>query len=239
MCPLSRCDPHLTCESVRTHQRNTLSKARRAVLRLHKISEVDAVCHTSRCDAPRGCPKHRLSDDQLMELVKKGDHDAFSDLFDRYHRLVLSIALRILRDASEAEDTTQEVFFAIYLKARSYDSARGTAKGWISGHAHHRSVNRLHYLSARRFYDTVKATETMHRPRLWNGVTAQEWAAVLQRGLAELNHKQRMTVEMVCYDGHSVAEVARTMNETVGNVRNHYYRGLERLRRYLRERACL
>src|SRR6266436_7322376 len=71
------------------------------------------------------------SDEELMAGLQAKDAKALDLIFSRYSRLVFAIALRIVNDRSEAEDVVQEVFFSLYQKAILYDSAKGTAKGWI------------------------------------------------------------------------------------------------------------
>src|SRR5712671_3222429 len=80
----------------------------------------------SSCEEPAP-----LRDEVLLSCLRDGNHNALTVLFDRYHRLVLSIALRILRDAGEAEDITQSVFLEIFRSADQFDSDRGTVKIWI------------------------------------------------------------------------------------------------------------
>src|SRR5258708_22845778 len=72
---------------------------------------------------------------------------------ERLYRLVLKIALRIVRDPGEAEDVMQDVFFEIFNKAAQFDRAKGGAKTWILQYAYHRSLSRRQYLALRSFYD--------------------------------------------------------------------------------------
>lgn len=186
----------------------------------------------------------RLSDEELMELIKQGNHDAFAGLFDRYYRLVLSIALKIIRDRSEAEDLMQEVFFELYQKAEQFDRNKGSAKYWIMRVAYSRSLNRLEYLTTRHFYQSPIVTELWtpspdKNGTGWNGLTVEEWTQIIHQGLATLNQKQRQTMELACFKGYSFKEIAVIMGETHGNVRNHYYRGLKNLRQFLKKKSCL
>ena len=73
-------------------------------------------------------------------------------LFDRYHRLVLHVALKIIHDVGEAEDVMQNAFMEIYKVAAQFDPARGTTKMWILRNAYHRSMNRRKQLQVRHFY---------------------------------------------------------------------------------------
>src|ERR1044071_3067324 len=94
-----------------------------------------------------------LSDEDVMERLRNGHPDALPILFDRFYRLVLRIASRILRDPGEAEDVMQDVFFELFNKAAQFDPAKGSAKTWILQYAYHRSLSRRQYLALRNFYD--------------------------------------------------------------------------------------
>src|SRR6266566_4535297 len=92
------------------------------------------------------------SDEDAMARLQVQDSNALNLLFDRYARLVLSIALRILRDYGEAEEVVQDVFFYVYRKSALFEPARGSAKAWIVQIAFHRALDRKAHLSRRGFY---------------------------------------------------------------------------------------
>jgi RNA polymerase sigma-70 factor (ECF subfamily) len=176
-----------------------------------------------------------LSDEQLMQVLQAGNTDAFAVIFKRYHRLVHVTALRILRDAAEAEDLTQTVFLEIYRNAGQYDPARGTLKVWLLQYAYSRSMNRRNYLAVRQFHNQtgVDAIEDGHS--IWSPVrlAVQESVQLTSEVLAILPEAQRRTVEMFFFQGLTLKEIAERRHETLSNVRHHYYRGIERLRSYL------
>jgi RNA polymerase sigma-70 factor (ECF subfamily) len=180
----------------------------------------------------------QLPDAELMELVKRSNHDAFAYLFDRYHRLVLMITSEIVRDDFEAEDLMQDIFFEIYRKADLFDPARGDVKPWIMRYAYTRSFNRQEYLKVRKFYDPSEieeAEQLADRPLacVWRGLAPEEFQCVLEAGLARLSEKQRRTVVEVCYQGRTMEEIAADFGESARNIRHHYYRGLTKLRAYV------
>jgi RNA polymerase sigma-70 factor, ECF subfamily len=179
-----------------------------------------------------------LTDEDVMEQLREGQPDALPVLFDRFHRLVLKVALRILRDPGEAEDLMQEIFLEIFKRAGQFDRAKGSAKTWILQYAYHRSFSRRQYLVLRNFYDRnrtteLEAIESQYIELSWRGLTFQEWARVIHQGLATLNEKQRKTLEMVCFQGLLLNEIAERTKESLPNVRHHYYRGLQALRKFL------
>jgi RNA polymerase sigma-70 factor, ECF subfamily len=181
------------------------------------------------------------SDVELMARLKDGQQEALSPLFDRYHRLVLSIAAKIVRDRTEAEDLMQEVFFEVYRFAARFDPEKGTAKSWVMQFAYYKSLKRRRYLALRGAFekdqiDAFDPSELSHAPG--GGVeeysSNQETLALVRQGMAELTPKQQEVVQLVCFEGLLLSEIADRIEESLGNVRHHYYRGLEKLREFVK-----
>ena len=179
----------------------------------------------------------RLSDTHLMAHLSAGHHDALAVLFDRYHRLVLSVAFKILRDASEAEDVMQSVFLEIYRVAGQFDTARGSVKVWLLQYAYHRSLNRRDYLKVRGFYERDReGVRHAHSPESAAGEAAPgllalpEIRCLVREGLESLNDSQRRTLHLAYFEDMPLRDIAKTTGESLGKVRHHYYRGIRRLR---------
>ena len=177
-----------------------------------------------------------MDDERLMACLRSGCDDALALLFDRYHRLVFAIALRIVRDRGEAEDVMQKVFLDIFRSIKLFDAAKGTAKVWILQYAYHRAINRRQYLNARRFYQQ-EAIEDNQPARPTNSwfvrYTRSELGILLQQGLATLSSREKRVIELASYEGLSMKEIADTTGESLVNVRHHYYRGLRKLRAFV------
>jgi RNA polymerase sigma-70 factor (ECF subfamily) len=183
-----------------------------------------------------------LSDEQLMVHVKGGHDDALAVLFDRYHRLVLSIGFKILRDLGEAEDVSQSVFLEFYRVAGQFDPARGSTKTWLLQYAYHRSINRRRYLLRRDFYAQGDFEEATRKGRLErvsaDGVfSTVEARKMLGPAIAELSAAQRRTIEMAYFEGLTVREISEKTGEPISIVRHNYYRGLCRLRKFILEKG--
>jgi len=192
----------------------------------------------SASDPPPNFAKLKaLSDAELMAQLQSGCNDALAVLFDRYHRLVLSIALRIVRDPGEAEDVAQSVFLEIFRSVAHFDPARGTTKVWILQYAYHRAINRREHLNVRQFYDQTNMDEVETRlpktPALLGGFAPHELKHLIRQGLATLSGAQKQVVELVSYEGLSMQEIANKTGDTLVNVRHHYYRGLQKLRSFI------
>jgi len=178
----------------------------------------------------------RLGDESLMGKLRDGHHDALAVLFDRYHRLVLNVALRILRDSGEAEDLMQSVFLEIFRSAAQFDPAKGTIKVWILQYAYHRSFNRRQYLDLRGLYDRPPESAEVQessRPVHSSALSGLESARLVQQALGRLNKSQKRTLELAIYEGLTMREIAERTGESLVGVRHQYYRGLEKLRSIL------
>jgi RNA polymerase sigma-70 factor (ECF subfamily) len=176
-----------------------------------------------------------LDDQVLMQHLQSGNADAFAVIFERYHRLVHVTALRILRDAGEAEDLTQSVFLEFYRNAGQFDSARGTLKVWLLQYAYSRSINRRNYLLVRHLYNRTDLSAINETASFWSPgrLQPQESSRLAAEALDSLPEAQRQTIEMFFFQGLDFQEIARRRNEKFSNVRHHYYRGLQSLRLYL------
>jgi RNA polymerase sigma-70 factor (ECF subfamily) len=178
-----------------------------------------------------------LTDDQLMVQLQEGVNDALAVLFERYHRLVFSIALKIVRDRGEAEDVTQNVFLEIYSSMAQFDPGKGTLKVWLLQYAYHRAFNWKRRLNTRNFYnqeDIEDLDPLVHGEFFSAGKYAPgELQRLLQQGLASLAAPQKQVIELANFEGLSMKEIANKTGDSLSNVRHHYYRGLEKLRSFI------
>lgn len=180
---------------------------------------------------------HGLSDEQVMACLQQGQNDALAVLFDRYQKLVLSIALKIVRDPGEAEDVTQTVFLDIYRAVAQFDPSKGNTKVWLMQYAYHRAMNRRQHLQGREFYtntEPVEEQETRHgesHPTF--ALSSPETKALVRQSMNALSDAEKTVIEMACYEGRSMREIAERTGESFDNVRHRYYRGLKKLRTFI------
>jgi RNA polymerase sigma-70 factor (ECF subfamily) len=178
----------------------------------------------------------KLNDEAVMLCLKQGYQDALAVLFDRYHRLVMNIALRILRDAGEAEDLMQSVFLEVFRSSAQFDPAKGTTKVWLLQYAYHRSFNRRHYLALRGLYrrpEDLGETAENSSSANSNSHDRMESSHLVQEALRSLNSTQRKILELAFYEGLTMREISEKTGESFDSVRHTYYRCLEKLRSLL------
>jgi RNA polymerase sigma-70 factor (ECF subfamily) len=169
-----------------------------------------------------------------------GNHDALVVIFDRYYRLVMAVALRIIHDPTEAEDVVQMVFTEFYQKAKLFDAAKGNLRTWLLQYAYGRSFNQKRKLRTSCFcepapLDRIEAEQRKDAPERVLNLERPDAVRLVEEILPRLSEKQRAVIQMAFFEGMNLSEVASRTGESVGNVRHAYYRGMDKLRSLLTE----
>lgn len=185
---------------------------------------------------------NRQSDEQLAALFLAGEADALAVLFDRYHRLVYSVAVRILGDAGEAEDVVQTVFLDICRAMANFDPAKGILKVWLMQYAYHRSLHRKRHLEANRYYSWVgiEDAEAALSPQI--AVDILEKTQLLKQLLERTSAQRKTILELTYCEGMTANEVSARTGLSVNVVRHELYRALDELRLLLDgpdEKRCI
>lgn len=172
------------------------------------------------------------SDECLAANLLAGEQDALAVLFDRYHRLVYSVAVRIVHDPGEAEEVVQTAFLDCYRALANFDPAKGTLKVWLLQYAYHRALHRKQHLEANRFYRWVELDNVAIESRMSSGFEeAVESAQRMGQLLSRVNAKRRKILEFTYCEGLTAEEIAVRTGESVNVVRHELYRALAALRK--------
>lgn len=188
----------------------------------------------------RAVPSNQIAETLSVEILTartpQGGSQTVGRLLGGYARAVWSVAFRILRDAAEAEDLVQDLFLFIQRKCGIFDRSKSSQSSWIIQMAYQRAIERRRYLSARHFYDPKESksdvdslvakptTEDDYSPDVVFGRNG------LKKVVEALTEDQRETLKLYFFEGYTFAEIAKKLGQTLGNVRNHHYRGLNKLR---------
>jgi RNA polymerase sigma-70 factor, ECF subfamily len=174
-------------------------------------------------------PQPPIEDDaSLLELLQAGNEQAMGLLYDRYAKVVYSVALRVLRDPASAEDVLQEIFMQVWRNPNSFVAAKGALGGWLAVVARNRSIDSL-----RRKRPSV-AVEEIALASPYNLAEEAERNNMMVRArtvIKQLPAEQRKTLEMAFFDGLTHSEIAEMTGEPLGTVKTRIRSALMTLRR--------
>jgi RNA polymerase sigma-70 factor, ECF subfamily len=175
-----------------------------------------------------------------MAMLRDGGQDAIGCLFRRYARTIRTVGKRILHDPTEAEDLVQEVFLYVFRKHDLYDSSKGSARSWLIQIAYTQAFLRRRKLKSLGLYEAVAEENcTSHPTDLPYDHSVEAlfgrpcWKAILD----DLTDDQEQVLKLHFFQGYTFAEIAEKLGQSYANIRNHHYRGLEKLRKHLVQNA--
>jgi RNA polymerase sigma-70 factor, ECF subfamily len=167
-------------------------------------------------------------DIELLARVRRGEEAAMAALYDRYSRVVYSVALRVLRDASMAEDILQEIFMQVWRSPDSFMATKGSLGGWLAVVARNRSIDSL------RRKRPSEQVEEMQLASPFNLADEAERNTMMERArgvITRLPPEQRKTLEMAFFDGLTHTEIAEMTGDPLGTVKTRIRSALTTLRR--------
>jgi RNA polymerase sigma-70 factor (ECF subfamily) len=168
---------------------------------------------------------------ELIQGMAAGDRDAFARFYDRYAPLVYPLVLRTVRDAADAADVLQEVFWESWQNAGAYDPARGSAEAWLVTRARTRAIDRVRAVRRRGETFVAPVDEAVAAaPVVLDAAEQAEDRSLVMRALARLPEAQREVIELAYYRGLTQTEIAARTRQPLGTVKTRLRLGLERLR---------
>ena len=176
------------------------------------------------------------ADISVVERLAAGDRDAVAELYDRHAARIMGLAIRIVRNSSDAEDVVQEVFSQAWRTAPNYQPARGTVAGWLLMMARTRAIDRLRSRQARR--DAADGADLDGLPAAVAPVSEQliasQQAARVREAMMTLPIEQRTALELAYFEGLTQTEIAERTETPLGTVKTRIRTALTSLRRSVR-----
>ena len=174
-----------------------------------------------------------LADEELMQLVRAGDAQAFEIVFDRHSGAAFSLAYRMCGRQAMAEDIVQEAFVSLWRSGARYDATRGSVRTWVLSVVRNRTIDAFRRESAKGSRDVSEEglAERMAAPELTDTeVERRDEARQVRKALVELPPDQRQVIELAYFGGFTHSQIADMLELPSGTVKGRMRLGLTKMR---------
>jgi RNA polymerase sigma-70 factor (ECF subfamily) len=176
---------------------------------------------------------------KLVQAIAAGDQLALHELYERAHRLVFTLIMRLTANRETAEELTIDVFHDVWRRASRYDAANGTVLGWIMNQARSRAIDRLRFEGRKRRSnvggDMRPPADVIADPH--DVLELREQGQALGAALVTLTADERQAIEATFFAGLTHAEAAARLNQPLGTIKTRIRSGLHKLRHALTAQA--
>lgn len=180
-----------------------------------------------------------LPDSQLITLIAQGDGEALSELYDRYHRLVFSLALNTLNERALAEEVALDVFTRIWRRAETYKADRAQVRTWIGRIARNQAIDALRRRNVRAEQHSIAWAEVSDE--LVSPLASPEDIADLnvqkeriRSAIAQLPLDQQEALALAYFKGYTRIQIAEILGQPVGTISSRIRAAMQKLRQALR-----
>jgi RNA polymerase sigma-70 factor (ECF subfamily) len=173
-----------------------------------------------------------LTDAVLIRRLVQRDESALATLYDRYSRLVYSVAKRVVDDSSVAEEVVQDIFYQLWRNASNIDPTRGTLAGWLLVSARNRAIDRL-----RRRHGTdeeLSPNAVGSTPNLETAAAQNQMMAQVNKFVSGLPAAQRTALELAYFEGLTHSEIAQRTGEPLETIKTRLRAAIVSLKKGLR-----
>jgi RNA polymerase sigma-70 factor, ECF subfamily len=179
--------------------------------------------------------KPRVSEDDWRTLVRAiaaRDQQALHALYDRAHRIVFTLIMRITQSPETAEELTLDVFHDVWKRASTYDASSGTVVGWIMNQARSRAIDRVRYEQRKKRVNPYPDDPVATHVGIGSDEIVQriDHARVLRNALTALTAEERQAIETAFFAELTYSEVALRLNQPLGTVKTRIRAALGKLR---------
>jgi RNA polymerase sigma-70 factor, ECF subfamily len=177
-----------------------------------------------------------LADEEVMQLVRRGDPKAFEIVYERHSSAAYSLAYRMMGSRAGAEDVLQDAFLSAWRSGERYDPSRGSVRTWVLGIVHHRAIDALRRATVhdrRRAGDEGIEERFEARERTDVEAARREEAVTVRAAMDALPADQCQVVELAYFGGFTHTEIAEMLGAPVGTVKGRMRLGLKKMRERL------
>ena len=180
-----------------------------------------------------------LEDPVLMSMVSRGNAAALEVLYDRYHRVVFSFAVRMLGDRVTAEELLQEVFFCTWRQAPLFSGTRGSSVTWLLSITHNMAIDEIRKRQRRPQRAESADPVLMLANVVDDQASVEEQASVsetreqIRSAIQTLPLAQQAVIELAYFQGLTQREIAAELQEPLGTIKTRMRLGVRKMREYL------
>lgn len=172
---------------------------------------------------------------RIVQAVAAGDQSALHALYERSHRIIFTLIMRITNNRETAEELTLDVFHDVWRRAAQYDAVNGPVLGWILNQARSRAIDRLRYEKRQKrvdphLGDPLAATRSSDSDEI---LDQEELRKRVQKAVGVLTRDEREAIEAAYFLELTYAEVAMRLDKPLGTVKTRIRSGLRKLRHVL------
>jgi len=185
---------------------------------------------------------NELSDEALLSAIARGDVLAMDSLYQRYSRILYSLAYRMVADHQIAEDLIQDAFLSVWRRSTSFSPQAGAARSWLISILHHRAIDYLRRVRRRSHIqeaplDEIELDETTAVSDVWDEAWRSVQSSQVRAALMQIPPEQRLVIELAYFQGWTHTEIAEGTLTPLGTVKARMRLGLNHLKRALLEQG--
>ncbi|MGI9058412.1 MAG: RNA polymerase sigma factor [Ktedonobacteraceae bacterium] len=193
---------------------------------------------TNSQGGPFALPPGELSDEALINAIAGGAVWAMEPLYQRYSRILYSLAYRMVADHQIAEDLLQDAFLAVWRRATSYSPQSGAVRSWLVSIVHHRTIDYLRGVRRRSAlkeatWEEVELDERAAFPDVWEEAWRSVQSSQVRAALMDIPTEQRMVIELAYFQGWTHTEISQGCQIPLGTVKARMRLGLQHLKKAL------
>lgn len=182
-------------------------------------------------------PLSPASDAELVTMIREQPTAGLAALYDRYGRLIFSVALRVVQDHGTAEEITQDVFLRCWRNIDRYQPSQGSLPSWLLAITHHRAIDELRSRRGKDMRREISDDSLPPLVALDSGFDEALLRGEVHEALHVLPPAQRDVIELIFWGGLTRREVADRLHLPLGTVHTRLRLGMEKLRTALRQSA--
>lgn len=179
-------------------------------------------------------------DSALIVMIAQAQTDALNQLFDRYNRLIFSVAFAVVGDHAVAEEAMLDVFVQVWRRASTYRPDQATVRTWLIAIARHHAIDILRMQNSRPeansvSWDQISEPGSPAPHGIEEGVQVSMQREHVRKKMAELPAEQREALVLAYFKGYTHSQIAQALRQPLGTIKTRIRLGMQKLKKLLEE----